>query len=81
MALITPTISTALVPFISVTCPVDFNTGSSVTYSEILSSLGSFNYQANFGPSVQSSTAFWPTPNAVYLQGENINITLFFTSF
>ena len=48
MALITPTISTALVPFISVTCPVDFNTGSSVTYSEILSSLGSFNYQANF---------------------------------
>jgi hypothetical protein len=48
MAIITPIISTALVPFISVTCPVDFDTGSSVTYSEIISSLGSFNYEANF---------------------------------
>lgn len=48
MPIINPTISTALLPFISVTCPVDFNTGSSITYNQIISSLGSFNYEANF---------------------------------
>ena len=49
MATITPTITTALVPYLSVICPVDFNTGTSpVSYSQIITSLGTFNYEANF---------------------------------
>jgi len=51
MAIITPTISTVAVPALDVVCPLDIDTGgaaSPITYSQIVASLTTFNYQANF---------------------------------
>jgi hypothetical protein len=49
MPVASPIVTTVLVPSLSVTCPVDFDTGSTpVNYNQIIASMPSANYSANF---------------------------------
>lgn len=47
MAAITPTITTTITPVISIAMPVQV-TGSGITYSQFLKSLGTYNYGAEY---------------------------------
>jgi hypothetical protein len=49
MPIVSPTISTVNVAALSVTCPLDFDTGSTpVSYNQIVASMPSANYMAHF---------------------------------